>query len=354
MANDSKKNKERIKSGITSRQRKGERIRDLHGRSEGASFPSVDPKFEMEPVLPSGSEADPAAPSSDEAASAKADNHAAGSADKRQGKKKKLNTSGVENARGISHEERRRKQNLRDLLKILSAVLCVLLILAAISLFRSFTLVKSINVSGSKVYGEAQLISQSGLSTGKSIFSYSEKDIKAAMDSIPGIHTRSVKKAYPNRIDITVEDITERAAILGANGSYTVISADGYVLSIGSELPEGLTEIRGLTGYAFALNTHIDETDRNIRTVGALELIKAIDEYGCGDLVRSIDLSGAAYTSIELQGGFTAVLGAVNTAHECLPIAIAAYERFLPVYPGGGTINVFNGSSIVDFTPHKP
>lgn len=355
--NDTQKNKQRIKSGISDRRKRGERIRDLHKkRVRAAAFPSVDPKFEMESVNEpdEGSKNTAVSPSGASHARSSAKTEKKERASSRGNKPPKLDTSGVADARGISHELRRRRQTRRDFIKVLSVLLCIALIVAAASLIKRYTTVKTINVSGSQLYGEAQLLSLAGLSTGQSIFSAKESELKAAIDSIPSIHTKSVKKVYPNRIDIVVEDVFARAYIPGANGKYTVISADGYVLNIADEPSGELLEIRGLAGYGFAPGSYINDSAHNIRTVGALKLIKAIDERGYSDLIRYIDLSGAVYTRIGLESGFTAVLGAVTTAPDCIDIAVSAYERFLPLYPNGGTINVFSGSSIVDFSPNAP
>lgn len=360
--NDTQKNRERIKSGITSRRKSGEHIRDLHKKGmRNASFPSVDPKFEMEPILNQedggSSDAQPssALPETDAASSttSKRGSKRDGSS-KHTKKARKLDTSGVEDARGISHEQRRRRQTRRDLIKVLCVLLCITMLFAAAALIKRYTTVKTITVSGSRLYGDAQILSIAGISTGQSIFKIDESELRSAIDSIPSVHTKSIRKVYPNKIEIQVEDVFARAYIPGANGKYTVISADGYVLSIVDEPEEGLLEIRGLAGYGFSPAAYIDDSAHNIRTVGALKLIKAIDERGYSDCVRYIDLSGAVYTRIGLDYGYIAVLGAVTTAPDCIDIAISAYERFLPVYPNGGTINVFSGSSIVDFTPNAP
>ncbi|MBR5948117.1 MAG: FtsQ-type POTRA domain-containing protein [Clostridia bacterium] len=359
--NDTQKNKERIKSGISSRRKSGERIRDLHKKSgRDASFPSVEPKFEMEAVLnqysdPAGDAQTSARPEAAEGSKTTAKRGSDRKESSKHGKKaRELNTSGVEDARGISHEQRRRRQTRRDLIKVLSILLCIVLLFAAAALIKRYTTVKTIGVSGSRLYSEDQILSLSGISIGRSIFKVDENELRGAIDSIPSIHVRSIRKVYPNRIEIQVEDVFARAFIPGANGKYTVISADGYVLSIVDEPEEGLLEVRGLASYGFSPGSYIDDSAHNIRTVGALKLIEAIDERGYSDLVHYIDLSGAVYTRLGLSYGYTAVLGAVTTAPDCIDIAISAYERFLPVYPDGGTINVFSGSSIVDFTPNLP
>lgn len=264
-----------------------------------------------------------------------------------------LDTSYIPEARGISHEERRRRQTLHDLLRI--GVIVLVICAVAAGLFFAFraTIVRHISVTGSNVYGEAQILSMSGVRPGKSIFFYSEKQIKDDINSIPDLRVVSVKKAYPNDIGVVVADITAYAAILSPNGVYTLISDDGYVLSMGESSDHGLITIEGMTGIGFALNTYIDKQNNTIRTVGAVRLLQAIESSPLAPHVRSIDLSSSQYVTLTCDGDYSIVLGAISTAPECVETACTAYERFLPVYPGGGTIQVFRGSSVVDFTPNK-
>lgn len=263
----------------------------------------------------------------------------------------KLDTSSIALARGISHEERRRRQTRRDLIKIGCVLLALGLIAAGLVYGYHRTIVEHISVTGSSHYGEAQLLSMSGIRAGRSIFFYSENSLRNDMNSIPDIRTVSVNKSMPNRIDIVVSDITASAAILSPNGVYTLISSDGYVLSMGESTNKGLITIEGMTGVGFALNTYIDRQNSTIRTVGAVRMIQAIENSPIKDKVRSIDLASSAYVTLSLDNNYTIVLGSLSTAPECVSQAAEAYERFLPVYPNGGTLHVFRGSTVVDFTP---
>ncbi|MBQ7060725.1 MAG: FtsQ-type POTRA domain-containing protein [Clostridia bacterium] len=262
-----------------------------------------------------------------------------------------IDSSYATDAPGFSNEEHRRRQNLRDLLKIGCIVLAVLAVIGAGVLYYNHTIVKTIRISGSEVYGEAQLLSMSGIRAGKNIYLYKEEQLRADMNSIHDIRTESVTKIMPDTISIVVSDITPAAAIRSPGGLYTLISSDGYVLSMGEASNRGLLTIEGMSGTGYALNTFIDRNNTSIRTVGAVSLIRAIGASTIAGKVLSIDLSNSACVSILLENNYKIVLGSISTAPECIETAARAYERFLPVYPNGGTVQVFRGSSIVDFTP---
>lgn len=263
-----------------------------------------------------------------------------------------LDTSSIALARGISHEERRKRQNRRDLLRIGSVVLIIALLVGAAVFAYRYTTVKTITVTGSAFHGEEELLSKSGIRPGRNIFFYNEAALRSEMDSIPDlpIRTVSVTKVMPDRIDITVADITPYAAIVSPNGSYTLISDDGYVLSIGESSAEDLIEIRGMTGIGFVASTYI--TDRaSMRTVGIVKLLQAIHASGLEGKVRSIDISNSACVKVIADNNYTIEVGMLSSAAKCIENASKAYELFLPTYPNGGTLYVFPDSTTVDFTP---
>ncbi|MBO4879539.1 MAG: FtsQ-type POTRA domain-containing protein [Clostridia bacterium] len=328
---------------------KAEREIDLSFLRSAASRRRAGEKVDDEPEP-----AEPAGKKPEGGQGEKSGDKAKGTGAKKKGKKKEdeLDTSSIAEARGISHEARRRKQDMKDLIRLLVLLLILgAFVAAGIWAFR-YTTVKTISVTGSEKYGQAQLLSISRIRAGKNILFYNERALADDMNAIPDIRTVSVKKVMPDRIDIVVSDITACAAILSPNGEYTYVSEDGYVLSMGEETDGGLTVIRGMTGSGLSLNTYINSKESStIRSVAAVKLMKAINESGLSGLVTEIDLASSAYVTITVGKNYTIVLGSISTAHECMETAAKAYEKFLPEYPNGGTIQVFPDSTVVDFTP---
>ena len=85
-----------------------------------------------------------------------------------------------------------------------------------------------------------------------------------------------------------------------------------------------------------------------------MKLLAAVKECGIAESVIAIDVSNAASIKLELQHGYTFVLddwryaeGNIKTAAKRLTNA------FSPVYPSGGTVNIFKDSTVVDFTPRS-
>ena len=87
--------------------------------------------------------------------------------------------------------------------------------------------------------------------------------------------------------------------------------------------------------------------------MAAMKLLAAVKECDFAESVIAIDLSNAASIKLELQHGYTFVLDDWRYAEGNIKTAAKAYKRLLPVYPSGGTVNIFKDSTVVDFTPRS-
>lgn len=170
-----------------------------------------------------------------------------------------LDTRAAAPARGISHEEKRRRQNRRDIFSSLGILLLIALLgFCGYTAYR-FTCVDSFIVSGSGRYSAEQIIGLAGLQTGRHILSYNTDEISKNVSSIPNLICTGVRRVFPNKISINVADHNAAAAIPAANGTYTLIDAEGLVLAIGAESSGELILLRGMANIGFVRNTVITE-----------------------------------------------------------------------------------------------
>lgn len=262
-----------------------------------------------------------------------------------------LDTRAASPARGISHEEKRRRQNRRDFLHALGTLALITLIgLFGYGVYR-LTCVDAFIVAGSSVYSAEQIIGLSGLQTGKHILSYNTEEISKKISDIPNLGCTGVRKVFPNKISINVVDHSAAAAIPAANGTYTLIDANGLVLAIGAESSDGLVLLRGMANIGFVHNTVITEKNHCLRTVMSMKLLAAVNESDLAGKVTAIDVSNAASIKLELQQNYLFVLDDWRHAENNIQTAAKAYARLVPIYPDGGTVNIFADSTVVDFTP---
>ena len=170
-----------------------------------------------------------------------------------------LDTRAAAPARGISHEEKRRRQNRRDIFSSLGILLLIALLgFCGYTAYR-FTCVDSFIVSGSGQYSAEQIIGLAGLQTGRHILSYNTDEISKNVSSIPNLICTGVRRVFPNKISINVADHNAAAAIPAANGTYTLVDAEGLVLAIGAESSGELILLRGMANIGFVRNTVITE-----------------------------------------------------------------------------------------------
>lgn len=262
-----------------------------------------------------------------------------------------IDTRSVKTISGFNQRSNKRRQIVRWLLS--SALVLILLGgLAAIGLFAFDKLhVTQISITGSSAYTEEQLLALSNLQKGELIFNYKSADIIDSFSRIKGISVISVRKNLPDKLSIAVEDITPYAAIPAANGTYTLISVDGIVYSIGETDSMDFLTVEGLSSEGFICGTNIASTDSSVRESTAVAIISELIGTELENVVTAIDLSNSSCVKLKIGNVFTIVLGNCTEATGNIGTAEKAYSIFSKSHPSGGIINVFTDSTVVDFTP---
>ena len=264
------------------------------------------------------------------------------------------NTEGNKAAAEENYKKLQHERNIAGFRRVLIIFAVLLIILFGLYGGYRLTTVREIIITGSEKYDSCRITDLCGIQTGHNIFSYNLADISEKISAIPELTVITVKKHFPDTIEITVTDHTPRAAIPSGNGTFTIIDSEGFVMSIGREDTEGLILIKGLTSTSFKPGKHITNKDNpNLRSAAALEFIGLIDSCGMQDIAEGIDVSNISCVKLILKNDFTAVLGTYPEAADNLDKAKKAYEILLPRYPAGGIINVFDNTTLVDFTPNE-
>lgn len=257
------------------------------------------------------------------------------------------------NASGFSLESKKKHANFKEILKLIAKLALIAAVIFGLIMLYKLLHVKSVTVSGSLKYSETQLLSQSGIQDGAFILSYTKEKVEDSFEKIPDVSVVSFRRVLPNSIEITVVDKDARAALPAANGGYTLISADGYVISSGIESADGLVLVRGLSGKSYAVGSYINLDSDSASEAAVIRLLEAVNVSTLAHFVTAIDLSNSSCIKLEIGSSFTIILGDCVEAYQNITTAAKAYEYFSREYPEGGIINVFTGSTIVDFTPSR-
>jgi cell division protein FtsQ len=124
---------------------------------------------------------------------------------------------------------------------ILTAILIVALVICAFVFCR----VKVIKVNGVTQYETSEVLAQTGVKEGQSLFFISEKKIENNLLSLyPYVESITLKKTIPSTVEITIEEASVRFSI-DYNGSYVYISQNGKLLDNQSTQAEGSILLTG-------------------------------------------------------------------------------------------------------------
>ncbi len=144
----------------------------------------------------------------------------------------------------LKRKERRKKIRRRRIIICFVFVLLIGLTVFGVLLRTKLFPVKNIKADGSNIYSSAEIIKESGINNKTPIISVSEGKIKARLlKKLPYIETVTVKRSFPDTVQIKVRDAKEYYSF-ELNGEYYAVSEKGHVLSLYSEPPQDLVEVK--------------------------------------------------------------------------------------------------------------
>ena len=233
------------------------------------------------------------------------------------------------------------------------AVLLIILIGAACFGIYKLSIVNAITVRGcGERYTTTQVINQAGLYTGKCILLYDTGDIAAKLREDPYIKVLSVKKVYPNRISIEIEERSEYAAIVTGTGTFCIIDREGCILYTGRrDMVEGLLPVYGMGTIGFKTGNYVNADKSKLRPYVLMELIESIGDRDYE--IASIDLSVPASLKIETLDGYTVMLGDSVDIENKVERMFAALEKARQTSPDSRYIYI-NDSGSADISSGAP
>ena len=207
------------------------------------------------------------------------------------------------NTRRLTPEEReirikqlKRKRNIRKAIVVVGFLLVLSIIVSPVLILTLFR-VKSFTVEGASAYTNEEIISASGIATGKNLLF---ADLDEAADNIEKLlpYTDEVKltKKLPDEIIIRYET-TEKAFAIGmSNGLYALTDSNLKVLEITGQRPAGVALIVGAVPYKAeageiaAFETIGDGEKEDEFVDETLELLLEITGAIAGNETKDIDL----------------------------------------------------------------
>ncbi|MCG5235437.1 cell division protein FtsQ/DivIB [Xanthobacter oligotrophicus] len=96
--------------------------------------------------------------------------------------------------------------------------------------------VKEVNISGHNHVTPAEILETAGIKSSTSILFLNADEMRARLEALPWIQSASVRKFYPDRIDIAVAE-RQAFALWQVNGELKVIARDGIPIAPYSDDP---------------------------------------------------------------------------------------------------------------------
>ena len=126
----------------------------------------------------------------------------------------------------------------------LGSALGLLLVVAGVT--RSPLLaVHSVDIAGAQHTSDNAISAAIGEIHGKPIYSVDTGAIARRLDALPWIASASVSRGWPQTIKVHIIERTALAAVVGTDGTYRLVDAQGRILEALSVLPPDMVEVVG-------------------------------------------------------------------------------------------------------------
>lgn len=176
-------------------------------------------------------------------------------------------------ARRLTPEEReirqrklKKKRRARLAIVVTGFVLLIALIISPIVLFALFR-VEGFAVEGTSPYSKEEIINASGIEKGKSLIFVDIDEAQAAIEkNLPYTDDVVIKRKLPNTVVIRYGETSKAYALQVSGGAYALTDSSLKVLELVSDVPEGITLIKGAVPVKAELGTVMSfaaETEEN-------------------------------------------------------------------------------------------
>ena len=200
-------------------------------------------------------------------------------------------------------QSKNKKKPNKALVKFLSKIMLVvvLVVIAVIAvIFSGIFNITEILVEGNSNISAEQIISFSGVKKGTNMFAITQKDIKSNLKKNSYIDDVEVKRVFPNKIKLIVDERKIEYCLQLAN-SYVYINSQGFVLEI-SNLKPDVPMILGIT-------TDLSNIKPNDRLINAdlekmntvIKIMKTAKANELESLITKIDTSDKNNYTIYLE-----------------------------------------------------
>ena len=193
------------------------------------------------------------------------------------------------------HGQRRKKKRY--------APLSYLLVCAAIVVILSFMFrVKTIEVIGSTVYPDEEIISASGIQEGDNLFFINKSSAASHIFSkLPAVDNAVVERIMPNKIRITIQE-SDSIAYVNINGEFWSLDHSmRYLEKIEVDDTKGKIQLKGVEAEDPIIGTKVDSQ----YTANISDILDMMTTYGILPYVTWLDISAGETAEFDYLDRFT-------------------------------------------------
>lgn len=181
-------------------------------------------------------------------------------------------------------------------------VLPFVLVFVAIIFAMGFVFrVSEIEVVGSTVYTDEEIISASTIQEGDNLFFINNSSATSRISSkLPAIDGVVVNRIWPNKIQIVIEESVE-VAYINVEGSYWTLDRSLRFLESSTAVSvANKVEVRGITATNPIIGTSADDSKASF----ASEIFELIADYGLSSYVTWVDFEDIGYFEFDYEDRF--------------------------------------------------
>lgn len=184
-------------------------------------------------------------------------------------------------------------------------LLFIILVVAALTL--PFFNINSIKVTGCKELKSEEVITGSGIESGKNIFLSNIGAAKKRLKEIPYVKNADVKMIFPAGVEIIITEENVAGYIVSGK-KYVAINGDGKVLEIAEKPKEGIMQIINLKIDSDKAGETIKYQNVNYLDIQK-RLMSAIASNGLSDKIKTLDISNSSSIKILLSNSLKVMMG---------------------------------------------
>lgn len=191
---------------------------------------------------------------------------------------------------------RKQEKILKKKKKIKRIIKCITLLLIIVggivfALVSPIFNVIEINVKNNVQIATDMIISLSDLQTGENIFRFSSSRVKREIKTNPYIESVQVKRKFPNKVEIIVEERQRDYNVEFLNG-FAYINKQGYILEISEQKLDSLPVLLGISTNAEEImaGSRLNKSDLS-RLETVIQIMNICNNYELSEKVSSIDIS---------------------------------------------------------------